>query len=427
MLRVGSVASKTSLIALVIAALDAQSTDPQALLEKVRSKVSSTVQRAPRYSCVETIERFWYANRKPVLPGCDTDRPPEVNERNLVKSDRLRLDVAVGSGQEIFSWHGQKRFQTEEIDRLVTAGPISSGTYFSFLSSVFLEGSANIDFRGFHNEGGKQFAIFEYSVPADQSKFETRIDSGKEVMGYHGKFAVDSTTGSLDQLDIVADEIPKSARVCTFDLKAHYGMVSLNGAEFQLPRHVDMDITDPNHEHTRTVTRYQECRQFLGESIVHFDSTTSEITPVGGSRPAKTLPSGLRLQIRIKSSTNPETAWAGDAVRGELANDILDEHGLVIVPKGAPVQGRLLRLESWVRPYRFYTVALQFQELTFANEDYMLNLKSIMEPTTVGPTSIPRRMQLESPPISDEPGACRFRLDDRRANLKGVITRWMTN
>ncbi len=99
---------------------------------------------------MESIERFWYRNHEPVRTGCGIDFTPEIGIRKLVSNDRLRLDVAVGSDQEIFSWHGQKRFQTEEIDQLVTTGPISSGTYFSFLSSIFLDGSAKVDFRGRH-------------------------------------------------------------------------------------------------------------------------------------------------------------------------------------------------------------------------------------------------------------------------------------
>ena len=293
--------AKGSLLAFVAVALHAQKTDPQALLDEVRLKVASTVQRASRYTCMETIEPYWYANRKPVRPGCDTDRSPEINGQNLVRSDRLRLDVAVGSGQEMFSWHGQKSFQTEEIDRLVTAGPISSGTYFSFLSSVFLEGLATVDFLDLRSEAGKQLAAFGYSVPISES--------------------------------------------CEF---------------------------------RASIRR----------------------------RPGRVI-----------------------RLRGELAADILDDHGMVVAPKGTPVHGRLLRLETWVRPSHFYTVALQFRQLSFAGEDYKLNLRSIMEPLSVhvGKNSIRRRIQLNNPPISDDPAACRFRLNDKQVNLKGVTTFWVTN
>ncbi|MGA8029186.1 MAG: hypothetical protein WB992_18755 [Bryobacteraceae bacterium] len=416
------------LLFLAAVPLHAQTIDPQVLLDQARLKVSSTVQHAPRYTCMETIERYWYVNRRSVRPGCDTDRPPQINDRDLVRTDRLRLDVAVGSGQEMFSWHGQKSFQTEEIDQLITAGPISSGTYFSFLSSIFLEGVAKIDFRGVKNEAGKQLAAFGYSVPISESKFETRTDSGKDVMGYHGEFFVDRSTGELERLSILTDDMPESAQVCSFNSEARYGTTRLNGAEFQLPINVVMDILHLNREQTRTVTQYRECRQFVGESVLRFDNAPAE-TARTDPRPARTLPAGLQLQIRITSAMNPTTAWAGDPLQGELAADVFDEHGTVLAPRGTPVEGRLLRVETWVRPAHFYTVALQFRGMRVEGEDYKLDLKSTMEPLSSDREQPPvrRRIQLSNPPISDDPAACRFRLSDRQVNLKGVITYWITN
>jgi hypothetical protein len=418
---------KTLPVLLFAVSLRAQVINPQALLDEARLNIAATVERAPRYTCMEDIERYWYANRKPVRPGCDTDRPPEISDRNLVRSDRLRLDVAVGSGQEIFSWHGQKTFQTEEIDRLVTAGPVSSGMYFSFLSSVFLEGSAQIDFQGFRTQAGKQVAVFGYSVPRDVSKFETRTASGKEVMGYHGEFTLDVATRELEELRVLTDDMPKSAWVCSFDSTARYGVTLFHGAGFQLPVNVVMNILDVNHQLTRTVTQYRDCHEFLGESVLHFDGSAPARTP-SLPKAVRTLSSGLPVRIRITSRVNPETAWAGDRIEGKLAADVFDEHGMALLPKGTGVVGRLLRLETWVRPAHSYTVALQFEELSLAGEDYRLNLKSVMEPdaTNNGQDSIRRRIQLENPPIGDDPAACRFRLTDTGVSLQGVVTYWVT-
>jgi hypothetical protein len=82
-----------------------------------------------------------------------------------------------------------------------------------------------------------------------------------------------------------------------------------------------------------------------------------------------------------------------------------------------------------MRPSHAYTVALQFRELTSAGEDYRLNLKSLPEPVKadLARDSMPRRIQLDNPPISDDPGACRFRLNDNQVRLEGVVTYWVTN
>jgi hypothetical protein len=407
--------------------LDAQTIEPQILLNKVRQNVAATVRQAPRYTCTETIERFWYANRKVVRPGCDTARPPEVKQRNLLRSDRLRLDVAVGAGQEIFAWHGQKRFQTEEIDKLVTDGPISSGNYFSFLSSIFLEGVAKIDFRTFANEGDHRLAVFGYAVPIGESRFTTRTDSGSDVMGYHGKFTVDVPKGALEQLEILTDDMPESAHVCAFDMKTDYKVTLLKGIPFELPASVAMDVLSPSHERSNTVTEYHDCHEFQAESVLRFDAPPKATTPQV-PMPARSLPVGISLRIRLKSNVAVDSAWAGDPIEGELEEDVIDPAGQVLIPERTSVQGFLLRVETVFKPLHSHQISLQFRELHFAGEEYQLHLKSQPEPVAVDEraTEMPRRIQLENPPISDDPQACRFRLNDKKVKLRGVVTYWIT-
>jgi hypothetical protein len=390
--------------------LHAQTVDPQTLLDHVRSKVAAAVQRAPRYTCTETIERFWYANRKIVRPGCDSGHPPEIKERNLVRSDRLRLDVAVGSGQEIFTWHGQKNFQTEEIDKLVTAGPVSSGNYFAFLSSIFLDGGAAVDFRGLRQEADKQVAVFGYAVPAEESHFETRTDSGKAVMAYHGDFSVDPATTDLQRLSIITTNMPESAFVCGFSSETNYTVTLLNGKPFLLPAKVVMDLLYQDRERARTVTLYRQCHEFLAESVLSFDESPAKAAPAV-PRPVGALPAGLTLHIRIRSEIDLKTAWAGDPVQGELTANVVNSQGELLIPKQTAVQGLLLRVETSHRPSQPYTLALQFQNLSVAGVDFPLHLKSLSQPVSIDP--------------SDDPAACRFRLD-KDAKLKGVVTYWVT-
>ena len=173
----------------------------------------------------------------------------------------------------------------------------------------------------------------------------------------------------------------------------------------------------------------EECQQFYGESELRLGGAAAEGQTRRPKSPVQKASRRRRLRVRIMSSVNPKTARAGDAVQGELASDVLDEMGLIIVPRGTIVYGRLLGLETRARPYPFYTVALQFQDLSFAGEEYSLNLKAIVKPIMDvpdwKPRWIPRRMQLEGP--SGRPGTCSFRMGDMRANLKGLINHWVTN
>ncbi len=405
----------------------AQSLDAQGLLDRIRTQVAATVERAPHYTCVESIERHWYANRRPARPGCNTDRPPEIVARNLVRSDRLRLDVGVVDGQEIFSWQGARKFRTDDIDELVTGGPISSGSYASFLSSIFLEGIAKVDYLGLRAEGSKQLAAFGYSVPIGQSKFQTETRDGKQVMGYHGQFLADSSTGDLEELDVITDDMPAAAWVCGFSSEAHYKSTLLGNRTFQLPTNVTMTVLDVNHEHTQTFTQYQACREFVGQSTLSFEgapNTSAAQTPAA----ARSLPAGLALKIRLESLIDPLTAWAGDPIEGQLVNDIRDAQNSVLIPRGADVYGRLLRFETWVKPANFYTGALTFERLRWQGQDYSLHLKAVSTPVYVSPGGalLQRRVPLANPAFSDDLSAARFRVNSKREKLKDVTTYWVT-
>jgi hypothetical protein len=356
---------RTLVVFLLADSLSSQATiDPQTLLNEARRRVALTVQRVPRYTCTESIERFWYATGKVARPGWEAGLVPLIAEENLVRSDRLHIDVAVGSGQEMFAWHGQRSFQTDEIDQLVSSGPISSGSYFSFLSSIFLEGLARINYGGLRLDGSRQVAVFEYSVSISQSHFETRTASGKDVMGYHGEFTVNPSTGELEQLDILTDDMPDGAAACNFATKTTYAASMLNGSPFQLPESVTMDVVSRSHEKTRTVTHYRQCHEFTSQSVLRFDEAPGEGN-ISTSRTARTLPAGLPVRIRIKLGVDPEMAWAGDPVEGELAADIVDSKMQLLAPKGAPVHGLILDAAILRRPSRSYVIALQFVGLKF--------------------------------------------------------------
>jgi hypothetical protein len=402
----------------------AQHGDPQLLLNEIREQISATVKSVPRYTCTEVIERSWYHNRRPESPGCDTDHAPRIGPRTLVEVDRLRLDVAVGAGQEMFSWHGEKAYQTAKIDSLVSSGPIHSGSYFGFLSSIFLEGTAEIDYIGLRSEDNHEVAIFQYTMPRSESTFETETGEGPAVMGYHGEFTVNPVSHSIQRLTVIAEEreVPESAGFCSLHLETRYQVVKLNGNGFRLPATVEMTLLDRDREVKRTSTGYQACHEFLAESQLRFDNAPTISAPTDKAlHPLKELPPGLKVAIRITSNTNPVDSWGGDPVMGELSDDLTDERSTVLAAKGTLVQGRLLRMETLFSPRRAYTAVVQFDQVL----DYRLRL-SVIDTTSPRSTPMPRRIQLDNPPLSNDPAACRFRLNEQQANLKGALTHWVT-
>ena len=52
--------------------------------------------------------------------------------------DRLRLEVAVVGGQELFAWPGAARFEREDPLEIVGSGPTGTGEYAGFLYVLFV-------------------------------------------------------------------------------------------------------------------------------------------------------------------------------------------------------------------------------------------------------------------------------------------------
>jgi hypothetical protein len=263
----------------------------------------------------------------------------------------------------------------------------------------------------------------KYTLPKSESKFDTETEDGPAVLGYHGEFTVDPVSHSLQKVTVIAEEreVPESARFCNFHLDTRYQVGNLNGNGFRLPATVEMTLLDRKREVKRTSTRYQACHQFLAESQLRFDSSPASSAPTP-PHPPKELPPGLTIAIRITSDTNPANSWGGDPVTGELSDNLTDEHGTVLAAKGTLVKGRLLRMETFLKPRRSYVATIQFDQVT----NYSLHLKSVVETNSRGSTFMPVRLQLDNPPISSDPAACRFRLSDKQANLKGALTHWAT-
>ena len=110
--------------------------DPTALLERLRTKIADSLDRMPRYMCTETIERSVFAPDAQ-NGGSACDERPGRRSTHIASSDRLRLDVAMGSAVEMYSWAGESRFSDRDLLDIVHEGAISTGSFGAFLAGIF--------------------------------------------------------------------------------------------------------------------------------------------------------------------------------------------------------------------------------------------------------------------------------------------------
>jgi hypothetical protein len=100
-------------------ALCAQQTrDPDAVMARARTQLADTVQRLPRYMCLQTVNRSFFRPESLISrSSCDqilAARRTRKKQPELIATDRLRLQVAItDSGREIYSWADAAHIETE--------------------------------------------------------------------------------------------------------------------------------------------------------------------------------------------------------------------------------------------------------------------------------------------------------------------------
>src|SRR4051794_3403859 len=127
--------------------------------------------------------------------------------------DRLRLDVAVSEGREIFSWHGGKSFSSKGIGDVVRSGPISSGSFIGYLQNIFFNSGVQIRFAGHTSRTGEDSYIFDYVVPRGSSRYQIANGKKRWVVPFHGRFTGSGTNFELTSLQITADEVPPESYI----------------------------------------------------------------------------------------------------------------------------------------------------------------------------------------------------------------------
>src|ERR1700682_5489026 len=102
--------SQHSALAWMLLTLATVDADPATLLDRVRSKVIENMDRLPKYTCVQHIERSNFQKVPPRWRSCgdllDTHANPGRPAPQLVSKNWLRLDVTVARQSEIFTWAG---------------------------------------------------------------------------------------------------------------------------------------------------------------------------------------------------------------------------------------------------------------------------------------------------------------------------------
>jgi hypothetical protein len=380
-------------------------TPAQILFNRLRENVRADLTRVPRYTCVQTVTRTQsrpqYGARPATCNGLIEARARLTSPSMLLWHDRLRLDVAVGDGQEMFSWAGARQFETHSLADLALSGSTGTGEFSSFLGSIF-----GIDGQGFRYAGEQdtpvgRLAAYTFLVPLGKSHYSYRTNNGvSRIIPYSGAFYAVPSTAELKRLVVEATQFTWGD-VCQVVDTMDYRRMKVGASDFLLPEVSTMRVIYPSGDETVNETRYSGCHEFSGESTIRFDEP-GELNSKPGEAKAelKALPPNTHIQVKIEPPVNSDTAAAGDPIIGVAEREVKAK-GETVVRTTDRLHGRILRMEQMMLPEPRWTVAIRFDSIERDGVEQPVSLKPVDDgdrsPQPI--RMIGRRMEVVTPRV----------------------------
>lgn len=320
-----------------------------ARLASIIKKMADNLARIPNYTCTQTINRW--RRGEPCLM-CEY-------------SDRLRLEVAVVGKKEQYAWPGAGAFEDQGISEFVGHGSILTGDFAGFARGVFLNDHAAYAYAGDTRLGSRRAFRYSFNIPVDHSGFRAQAGQAHAVVGYFGSFWVDAETLDVLRLDFRTAEIPRHVGIERAACSILYGRVRIGDSDFLLPQTTETTILSRNGLRSRNLTRYGACHQYVGRSTIRYEASgePSPAPPPKPGLPAASVPPRLPLDAVLESPIVVSECAIGDAVTWVIASPV--HSGDFLVPQGALLRGRIVRLVLYQRPQRFTMLGLRVSALEF--------------------------------------------------------------
>jgi hypothetical protein len=195
--------------------------------------------------------------------------------------DRLRLEVAIVEGKNVFSWVGAPRFEGDALEQLAGHGPLSSGDFGPFLNSIFNQ--ATLTFKSEERAGQRRLLTYSYDMPVERSRYGLKAKEGWVVTAYNGILVIDPDAGDIVSLTVRTAELPESNPACQAISEVEYGRTQIHDRMVLIPRQTRLITINRQRGEARSVTTYSSCREYASTVRLLFGDTP------GGSA-SSTLP-----------------------------------------------------------------------------------------------------------------------------------------
>jgi hypothetical protein len=426
------------------AALWAQSgREDELLLARSRERVLQVIERMPRYTCTETVERREFEQMAARLKqqSCDrilAARASGAGELEFVRSDRLRLQVQVGDGgMEMFSWPGSSRLSSERVQDFAGEGVIGTGAFGPFLIDILAnpgvkfwpEGSAKVD--------GVELRQYRYLVPLASSHYRVAAGGATRVVPYEGRLWLDPASADLRRLLVRTGELSRSTGNCEASTTVDFSRARIGGGEHLLASRSVLRVVRRDAAELENVTTYGACQEFRGETAIRYegeearpasDGTGAVVTIARTATQRVTpFPPGVRVTIRFASGFDRRSSAAGDVLLGRVRHTEAQPKRRLLPEAGSDVRCRVTRFEEDVRALRL-NVAVACEAVQAdggwapfdAVPDKGEDLSEYVTSPWAKKTTVQRRGYARRPPTFV------FRTTDPNAETGPISVQWIT-
>lgn len=356
---------------ITVGVLCAQGVDPSLVLARTRDRVLDLAERLPRYTCIQTVDRIYFGDSSHAKTRATCDQYFGNIKRNSRRSqieatDRLRLDVIVTGGREVYAWAGASHFDARFAGDFIGDGPIGTGPFGTFVLDIFRNDKVSFEYQDSAQLRGKTVLKYAYKVPLEASHYMIRNkDRNWRATAFSGSLWVNPGTYELQRLTVETSELNPDTGACTADTRVDYQTVSLGTGAFLLPLESELHFVLMNGTETRSTATFAKCREYLAESSLSFDEASSEAKPpVVLAKPRVPIPVGLKVVLRLTGPIDTQLIAAGDMISARVQDPVTDPIAhTIVIPAGAIVRGRIVRMEHRLRPARRFVISVEWAQL----------------------------------------------------------------
>lgn len=393
------------------------------LLSRIRNHLKDEFTNLPNYTCLETISRF----HKPA--GHTPFRP----------LDTVRLEISYSNHHEWYASPGDRKFTVSNPASLAGGpGLISDGLFAITLHNLFIADGVMFTSRGEESVDGHRRFRFDYRFPAGTKLANVSLPGGVGWVNEEGSIWTDPESLDLVRMDGQVTEIPPYLPLGVMEFSVTFARTRVGESDSLLSQDAGLRMSHMDGYEDYDRIAFTHCRMFQASSTLRFDVEPGETAPVAVSQlvlhtePADTVPALLKVIIEVTSSISSKDA-VGKLIEGRVVGDVLRK-GQVVLVNGAPVRGRIRRLDRYVEADHF-VVGLEFIEvmahgapLRFYADLVSMDRRKGIQPVLREVVSVPNReSEYREIKLPELPGVASFFVDGKSFVLApGLRTVWRT-